>query len=247
MEILKKIKSAIPFELKRSSSIFSIIIALLIVGFISKAGEFLFDNLIKTINPFWPAIGKYIILIFSYQVKINVIGLIIFIFLLFPIYRLIDKKILNKISQEIIFFDNFRNGNKGWQLNYWGSNNPNKTNRIENGSMIFEATNQDWNTQNNENGAYFDLKNGIYADNKYEISCKVRAKKSTNMQFILWLHDTSGNANIKYPSAFITPTEKSQIIKGQFIGTQTNALRIHLHNKAGNGEIIIEEIKVVKI
>ena len=59
-----------------------------------------------------------------------------------PIWRFI-KKLLN-IGPGLIFYDNFSTNFYYWELNYWGSANPPKTNRIENKKMIFEATAAEW-------------------------------------------------------------------------------------------------------
>jgi predicted membrane protein len=221
------------------------------MGILNKLGEYILDILINLIRSFvvpnLSVIGNFILVIINFKVTFNLIGLIFFITLLFPIYRLFDKKILSKTINEIVFLENFKPYNNGWNLNYWGSTNPSKTNKIENGEMIFEADNNEWINNNNENGAYFDLRNGIYEGNKYLVSCKLKSTKNTTMGFRLWLHDIEGNSSVVYPKDFFTPDEKNETVELEFTATKTNGIRIHLHNKAGLGKIIIKEVKVIKI
>ena len=157
-----------------------------------------------------------------------------------------DKIVLRRFRNEIVFKDDFDAGNKGWALNYWGSYNPQKTNRIENSTMIFEATESDLADTRKEFGAYIDLRNGIYRGYTYEIICKVKSAEHTTMQFMLWLHDTLGGASsINTPLG--TPSTSGETIKLEFEVNVTEAIRIHLHNKAGEGKILVNGVVVRKI
>jgi len=145
---------------------------------------------------------------------------------------------------EIVFIDRFNAGNKGWNLNYWGSHNPRKTNRIENSSMVFEATESD--LKDEAFGAYFDLTDGIHQGNEYEVNCKVKSDENTTMEFSLWLHDTTGgDSNINTNSR--TPSTKFEEFKLGFTANKHEAIRIHLHNKPGLGRIIVDEVVARKI
>lgn len=253
MNIFSYLKDKIPFELKRGTSLLSIILALIIAGLFTRLGEIILEKIIYYFKPYFPTAIKgfkwvwdFIIWTMSISFEVNLFGIVIFIILLFPIYRMIDKFFLKKIRGEIVFKDEFSSGNKGWQMNYWGSNNPQKTNRIENSYMIFEAEDIDLIDQKKEFGAYIDLKNGIYQGNEYEVICKVAADANTTMQFRLWLHDTKGgSSNIQ--TNYITPTEKISTLNLKFTSNETNAIRIHLHNKAGSGKIKVKEVIVKKI
>jgi hypothetical protein len=241
MKILTYLKDKFPFELKRSTSIASIIIALIISGIFTRLGEIILENIIFYFKPYLPNFWTAFLWVMSVSFEINLIGAIVFIIMLFPIYRKLDKLLLNRFKNEIVFKDDFHAGNKGWILNYWRSKNPLKTNRIENSIMIFEATENDLVNSNKEFGAYIDLRNGIYRDCSYEISCKVKSEKETTMQFKLWLHDTKGGAsNIETPLK--TPSTSGEILKLKIKANVTEAIRIHLHNKAGEGKILVEEV-----
>lgn len=238
---LKNLKDHIPFELKRGTSIISIIIALIIVGLFNEVGKLILSELII---PFIPKVWNTIIVILSYTVEINLLGLFVFVVLLFPIYRLIDKKLLNRKEKEIIFQDsNF----KTWNLNYWESHNPTKTNRIEDSRLVFEAQPNELVNPSNRYGAFFDLSNGIYEGNEYKVECLVRSEPNSTMKFQLWLHDSTGNNESKFPTDLETPPTKNKLYSAKFRATNTNVLRIHLHNEAGSGKTYVENVKVYKV
>lgn len=244
MKLLNYIKEKFPFELKRGTSIISVIVALIFTGMFTRLGEIVLEKVIFYSRPYLPSIWTFFIWLMSVSFEINLVSVIFFAIILFPIYRKVDRLLISRGG--LIFKDDFKIGNKGWRLNYWGSNNPTKTNRIENSTMIFEATESDLPTPAKEFGAYFDLRGGIYQGNAYEVSCKVRSEKETTMQFKLWLHDTVGGiSNIVTPLR--TPQNNFEIIKLKFVANQTEAIRIHLHNKAGEGQILVDEVVVRKI
>ena len=246
MKVLGYIKDKFPFELKRGTSIASVIIALLFTGFLTRLGGILLDKTIALLKPYLPTVWGFLVWIISLKFEMNFLSAIVFVVFLFPIYRKIDRLLLSRSENEIIFKDDFDSGNKGWALNYWGSNDPIKTNRIENSTMIFEATEVELHSRKKEFGAYFDLRNGIYTGNNYEISCKVKAIDNTTMQFSLWLHDTHGSSSSLTPMR--TPNIASfEIIKLNFTATGTQAIRIHLHNKAGAGQILVDNVLVKKL
>lgn len=247
MTLFNRLKKHIPFELKRGTSLISIILTLIIIGILNQIGVSITNFILGFIKPNFPSIFEKIMTVLSYKIEFNVVTIIILIFLLFPIYRLIDKRLLKRSNKTLIFMDNFAPASN-WHYNYWESGRQAKTNRIENGKMIFEARPDEIKNPNNAFGAFIDITNGIYKDQKYEISCKIRSENDCTMKFQLWLHDTNGiNYNVKEPTEPYTPKDNFEIIKTTFIATETNALRIHLHNQPGNGKIIIDNISVIKI
>jgi len=248
-QIVEFIKTQVPFEIKRPSSLISIIIALIITGFCIQIGATIFDAIIDFIAPYTPALLKTIIpiLTFSVTLNLNLISVTLFILGFFTTYRLVDRKILQKIGDTKIFEDDFDSGNFGWQLNYWGSNNPDKTCRYENSFIVFEAEDNELIDNRKEFGAYYDLSTGIYEGSKYVISCWVKAEENTNMGFKLWVHDTNGRNELKFPARFYTPGTTLEEVKVGFTGSSSQALRIHLHNKAGSGKILVEKVVVTKV
>lgn len=246
MKIIDSIKDKVPFELKRGSSFGSIVIALIVAGIFTRLGEIILEGLLNLVKPFLPDVWKWFMWLLTFSFEVNLIGLIVFVVALFPIYRRLDRFFLGRTKDEVIFIDKFDAGNKGWNLNHWRSQNPKKTNRIENSSMVFEATESDWPDKRNENGANLNLRNGIYQGNKYEVMCRVKSVENTTMQFRLWLHDTTGGDSSK-ATDFETPPAQFKEVKLEYTANETEAIRIHLHCKAGAGKIIVDEVVVRKI
>lgn len=254
-EISFLLKKLIPFELKRSTSIFSVILALIIIGFLSKAGEWVFEKITSLFRSIIPLIGNFYSWATSITYQISLLAIIFYalalIILIFPIYRKLDKFFIQKKNKELIFKDDFST-NQGWQLNYWGTTNPEKTNRIENSTMIFEAYEDELLNEKKEFGAYYDLKNGVYEGYTYEVTCKIKSDPGTTMKFQLWLHDNivgnrSSMRTAKSPEELETPSNDFQEIKAKFVATVTNGVRIHLHNKGGLGKIYVKDIIVYKV
>jgi len=247
-KILDLLKSQVPFELKRPSSLLSIAIAIIFTGFLLQLGTRLLDSLFQLLTPYFPSIVKGLLDVFSYSfnVKLNLISIVIFIVIFFTAYRVIDRTLLRKLGNTKVFFDDFDFSNKGWLLNYWGSNNPDKTCHYEDSVLVFEAESDDLTNERKEYGAYYDLVTGIYEKDKYEVSCMVRAEKGTTMGIRLWVHDTRGHNEIKYPANFYTPGESLEEIKVGFTGSTSQALRIHLHIKPGKGKIYVDSVTVIK-
>lgn len=235
-----------PFEIKRGSSIISLITALIIAGFLSKVGEFLFDKFLTVISPIIPVIGKILFQIVSFRFEINITSLIVFALILFPVYRYFDNKLIQKKDGVKIFTEDFNNGENGWHLDYWGKGSSSKINRVEKGCMVFEAEESEISHEKKESGAYFDLKNGIYKDNIYTVRCNVRSDQDTTMKFRLWLHDTSGKSESVSSDDMFIPSNKFQVIEAKFVATDSNAMRIHLHFKAGKGKIYVDNVTVTK-
>lgn len=240
---------SVPPQLKGLSSLVSILIVFILLGFLNKLGEFIFDLLSNLISTNAGGLFAEIVqfLTWSIPIQLNIPIFIFFVFLFLPLYHFFDNFFLSLFRNVIIFEDDFSFGNKGWRLNYWGSNNPDKTCRIESSSMVFEADESDLVALQKENGAYYDLNEKIYKDSRYEITCWVKSSKSSTMGFKLWVHDTHGGAEMKSSNKFIKPGINYQEVKVQFIGTDKHALRVHLHYKSGKGKIFIDRVKVVKL
>lgn len=247
-KIINLLKSQVPFELKRPSSLISIVIAIVFTGFLLQLGTRLLDSVFQFITPYFPSVLKWIVDIFTYSfvIKINLITVTFFVVTFFTLYRIIDRMVLKKLANSKIFQDDFDFSNKGWELNYWGSNSPDKTCRYEDSSLVFEAQESDLLDERKEYGAYYDLVSGIYEKDRYEISCMIRADKGTTMGIKLWAHDVKGRNSIKYPANFYTPGEQLEEIKIGFTGTSSQALRIHLHVHPGKGKIYVDKVTVIK-
>lgn len=114
--------------------------------------------------------------------------------------------------------------------------------------MIFEALPKEVENPDGSFGTLLDVQYGIYEGYKYEIQCKVRSIPNTTMCFQLWIHDgLKGEPKILEPIVPMTPSQSFQVIKAQYLATSSNAIRIHLHCKAGQGKIIVSEVVVLKI
>jgi len=249
MKIIEYLKAFSPPEIKRATPLVSMVLALILVGFLGKVGEKIFDAFLILAIPLAPEIFKIIRSVAAYTIPINInlLSLLIFILLFFPAYRFFDRNLLSRLKKAVIFEDDFDFGNKGWRLNYWHSNNADKTCRIEQSAMIFEAEDSDLISPQKENGACFDLEDGIYQNSKYEISCWVKADKNSTIGFKLWVHDTRGQGEMKFPANFYTPGTEYEEVKVGFIATKSQALRIHLHYKAGKGKISVDRVRVPKV
>lgn len=241
------LKYHLPFEVKENASLISLFITLFLVyvlnGFLLELGRKLFDWTLTLKTPFYSEVLQTIDFIAVYPIQINPLIILVFILLFYSSSRFINKL---KLKEIVIFEDDFDFANKGWGLNYWGSNDPDKTCRFEKSAMVFRGEESDLKSLQKENGACIDLTEGIYQGSRYEISCRVKADKATNLGFKLWAHDAHGRAEIKSPT-FIIPSDEYEEVKIGFIATRSKTLRVHLHYKAGKGEIYVDRVKVVKV
>lgn len=248
MDIYGYLKYRLPFKLKREVSfislLFSFVFIYILHGFLAELGAKILNWLLPPKTPFVPEIFETIRLVATYPIHINLLTIFVFIILFYFLSHSFGKLNIRGIP---VFKDYFDFGNKGWRLNYWGSNDPDKTCRFEKSNMVFEAEDSDLVSPQKENGACLDLTDGIYQGSKYEIYCWVKSSKYTTMGFKLWVHDTLGQAEMKSSPNFHTPTSEYKEVSVQFIATKSQALRIHLHYKAGKGSIYVDKVKVVKI
>jgi hypothetical protein len=248
-KFVETLKSQLPPELSRLSSIIAIIIGLVTAGFFLQLGTRLFDGFYFYIQPYTPAFFKSILnlLTYSFTLQVNVLTIALSVVVFFVVYRWIDRLVLNKSKGIVVFEDDFGFSNKGWALNYWGSKNPDKTCHFEDSSLVFEAKKEDLEDKRKEYGAYFDLTSGIYEQTKYEVAIEAKSDKGTNMGIKLWVHDRKGRNDIKFPANFYTPGENYEEMKVGFTGTSSQAMRIHLHIKPGNGKLYVGRVKVIKV
>jgi hypothetical protein len=161
------------------------------------------------------------------------------------------------VSSNVIYKENFQGHINGWVLNYKGFHAHN-TNRIEGSKMVFEAQKEDWNDE--PNGAFIEIHEGVFNAFTYEISCSIRASANSSMSFCLWVHDSGGakwetnpeiakstKINSQPGDEFHQPGEQFEAVKLKYIATYTNRLRIHLHCKPGEGRIEVESLTVKKL
>ncbi|MFT3911444.1 MAG: nucleotide-binding protein [Ferruginibacter sp.] len=154
---------------------------------------------------------------------------------------------IKSTKRTLIWQDNFDNINH-WKMNFWGSKNSIKTNRIENGEMIFEATSDEVENENGSYGAYIDLTSKIENEKTYEIRCKICSLANTTMGFQLWIHDgKDGKTKVIEPLFPKTPSIIPEIIKVQFTATESNSMRIHLYCRCGLGMLKVSEVTVYQI
>lgn len=146
-----------------------------------------------------------------------------------------------------IWSDHFNNLNH-WKLNYWGTKNPRKTNRIENSTMIFEAAQDELLNSSGFFGAYIDIADKIYNEQTYEIRCKVSSTANTTMGFQLWIHEgNDGSSKVVEPMFPKIPNNKPEIFKARYTATESNKMRIHLHCTGGIGQIIVSEVDIYQL
>jgi hypothetical protein len=219
----------------------------IVLGFLAALGEDIYHFLKSIDYSVLGAWGTEIVLLLTRTVEVPFVTILIFLIVSIPLYRLLNKYILSRLIHEVIFIDKFTSKAIYWAMNYWGSTNPQKTNRIENNQMIFEAQAHEWAWKGNpgQNGALYDLRAGITKDLFYTVECMVISTPGTTMQFRLWLHDTEGNHSV-ITEPETPPTDKPKRYSLRFKATETRAMRIHLHCFAGQGRIIVSEVRVIR-
>jgi len=219
----------------------------IILGFLAAAGEDLYHFLKSIDYGFLGTWGQEIMKFLTRTVEIPYVTILIFVIVSIPLYRVINKRILSRLIHEVIFVDTFSSKATYWALNYWGSRNPEKTNRIEKNQMIFEAQPNEWTWSGNpgQNGALYDVRAGITRGLFYTVECLAMATPGTTMKFRLWLHDTEGNNSV-ITEPETPPTDKPKKYSLRFKATETRAMRIHLHCFAGDGRIVVSEVKVTR-
>lgn len=247
-KFIETVKSQVPPELRRWSSVLSIVLALVFSGFFLGLGTELFTAFLNWTSPYIPSFLGWLVWLLTTPVKmsVNAITAIIFVVVFFTLYRLVDGVIVRRLKRVVVFMDDFIS-NKGWLLNYWGSNKPDKTCHYDTSKLVFVAEEDDLVDQKKEYGAYYDLTNGVYEHERYEVMARVKAKQGSTMGIRLWTHDIKGYNDIKTPSGFYTPGNSWEEMKLIFTATATNGMRIHLHVKPGEGVIYVDKVIVQKV
>lgn len=220
------------------------IITGILIGVLNEFGKDIYGWLKNSDYRFLSVVINLIIDFLFFKIEINVLTILVSLSLAIPIYRFLTRRIFGKLISETIFVEDFKSSKNYWNLNFWGSTNPSKTNRIENNEMIFEANPDEW-QNNSEGGAYLDLRNGIQQGLTYHISCKAKSTSGTTMAFRLWLHDAMGkqSATTNWETP---PSNQYKTYDLKYHTTDSQAIRIHLHCKSGQGQINIKEVKVVR-
>jgi len=229
------------------SQIITFIITSILLGFLAKVGEDGYAYF-KTINKNdINNVIRWVVNILFSKIKINLFTLILIIIIGIPLFKFLYLKVFIKIISERIFFENFSTTKHSWNLDFWGDANSQGTNRIENNEMVFEALLGQWSRGKGEGVAFYDLTNGVIEGLTYEVSCKAKSTDNTTMGFRLWVHDTNGNNSKTNPQNFVTPPSNNAAeYKLLFKATKTNAIRIHLLCREGEGSIIAKEVSVKK-
>jgi len=229
------------------TTILSFIGTAIVLGFLSKMGEDIYDNLKTYDYRHLSVIGQAITKFFTSTIELKIINILLIAIAAIPFYRLINKYIISRLFSETIFKEDFSSNANFWAMNYWGSTNPHRTNRIENNQMIFEALPSEWAWSGGpgQGGAYHDLRTGIVSGFTYIVECKVKSTPSTTMRFQLWLHDTEEKNTVR-GEIETPPVDDFKTYKLKFKATDSRAIRIHLHCYAGQGRIIVDEVRVVR-
>lgn len=223
-------------------TVITTLVLLTLTGFFNKLGELLFDALTGALPKFWSSILSLILR----PITISLWAFILIIVVLIPVATLTTGLYFRIRRHVEIFFDDFATPNRYWGLNYWQGKA--ETVRFEGNHLVLQAaTLEEW-PATGCNGAYIDLTYGIYENETYEISCRVKSSPNSTMGFQLWVHDTVGKDKRSLdPQDFETPPNDYKLYKTTFVTTKTKAIRVHLHARIGTGSILVSDVKVVKI
>ena len=150
-------------------------------------------------------------------------------------------------KKRLIWKDSFDNLNH-WTMNFWGSKIPQKTNRVENNEMIFEASPGELTDPGSGYGAFIDITEDIQYEKQYEVKCKVNSIPDTTMGFQLWVQDgKDGAKKVLQPVFPRTPAVSTENFKLIFTGTVSNTIRVHLYCKPGTGMIRVSEVSIYEL
>jgi hypothetical protein len=222
-----------------------------IVGvWLERLGNYLLDQTIAGVPSLFQTIGQWVLNVIFYPVNTNLLTLTLGVIVFVPLYHYMVKFFLKRKVKEVIFTEDFsRFSPHNWYAPYWGGRQD-TVSKI-NGYMAFSARPGEWNRLTpDENGALYDITSGVYEGFTYQVQCKAKCDSNTTMGFKLWVHDTEGGAgrSVSNPSdGFDTPGTELKDYSVKFKATKTNAIRIHLHCKAGQGRILVKEVVVTKL
>jgi hypothetical protein len=212
-----------------------------------RLGNFLLDLALVSVPTLLQRIAQGFLTFLFYPLSVNVITILIAVLVFIPLYHFSIRRLLSKKKYALIFSDDFNTMSPyHWQGPYWGGD-PSTVSK-KGGYLIFSARAGAWTKlAPNENGALIDLSSNIYEGFVYEVSCKVKADERSTMGFKLWVHDTKGENSTTDPKDFVTPGTELKEYSVKFKATNSNALRIHLHCKAGEGRILVKEVTIIKV
>src|ERR1017187_4940698 len=124
------------------SGAFAFIVTGILLGVLNEFGKDVYNGIKSSSSQVLINIIKSILSILFFKIETNVLTLIISLVAAVPIYRLLNRKVFGKIISETIFVEDFSSSSNFWEMHFWVNNNQDKTNRIENNLMIFEASPQ---------------------------------------------------------------------------------------------------------
>ena len=154
----------------------------------------------------------------------------------------------------LVIEENFKKNEGQWLLNYWNEKGSDKTNRIDDGSMIFKCSDDELidSKRRGRTGSYRDF-NELEEGAVYEIIAIVKSEKNTTMRTRLWIHDNTVGHNSSIKSVFshrngVTPNyKKFEEIKVKFEVNERKAFRVHLDCFPGEGSILYDSVKIYKL
>ena len=189
-------------------------------------------------------------LLYPLPIQLNVLTAIFLIFAVVFASNRIGKS-LSQVGRKgtIIFLEDFETRSPHrWIAPFWGG--PLQALSWLGDGLGISARPGVWqnNIQHNENGAYIDIKHNIYEGFVYEVRCRVKSEINTTMGFRLCVHDTLDKNEIRFPAhGFRTPGLDLEDFSVRFKATSSNALRIQLHCRAGEGSILIKQVTVTNL
>jgi len=148
------------------------------------------------------------------------------------------------VREFLLFSDDFsqKPDGRGWHRNYRPTEPPGSDLcRIEDSGLRLAGTPQQ--LPEGENGACIDLPD-VQKGKSYDIRCRVRSQRQSAIPFQLWIHDTTGEAEVRLPRRPTKPKVKGGSISATFTGTGSGALRVHLHHLAGQGAVWVDRVEV---
>lgn len=154
---------------------------------------------------------------------------------------------------DTIFFDDFINvpAGLGWIMDFWGQWKSTEYNFVPMPSgndhfMIFSGDGslfEQFHHFNNQGGAHQDLMEIFAYGQTAKITARVRSVHNTTAKIQLWCSDLAPTPKNRYTNA-IVPTQTWQEISMLYTSTQTPNLRVHLLYTPGEGQILVDNVKV---
>jgi hypothetical protein len=105
------VKKLVPFELKRAASVIGIIVALVVTGILTNLGELKLTSIVEVFFGVLPTLGERVLAILFFKFEVNVLGilagLLVFVLVLFPVCRYVDRFLMRRVRRELIGRDTF--------------------------------------------------------------------------------------------------------------------------------------------